>query len=51
MEPLVFAIAVYDFERTKQHGQTFHISMPNYRNFSARKIKAFKQQVANFDKL
>ena len=51
MELLVFTIAVFNFERIKQHVHSFHISMPNYCNFSACKIKAFEQQSANFDKL
>ena len=35
-----------DFERAKQHIHMLRISMPNYRNFSARKIEAFEQQQA-----
>ena len=52
MELLVFAPAVFNFEKTKQHNHMLDIITPNYRNFSARKIKAFEQlQGANFDKL
>ena len=36
-------LTLNDFEKTKQHVHTLRISMPNYRNFFARKIKAFKQ--------
>ena len=43
MELLVFATAVFNFEKTKQYVHTLDISTPNYRNFSARKIKAFEQ--------
>ena len=38
-----FAIAIFNFERTKQHVHTLYISMPSYRNFSARKVKAVEQ--------
>ena len=45
-------LALNDSEKTKQHVHTLDIRTPNYRNFSARKIKAFEQQQgANFDKL
>ena len=45
-------LTLSDFEKTKQHVRTLDISTSNYRNFSARKIKAFQQQQGvNFGKL